>query len=193
MVRYFCVSLLIVCIPTLPAFSQTYSGGSPAERILGSPTAVRESVYGGSPAERISGWPTAVRESTYGSPAESISGWPTAVHESAPVRVLPAQEGCGSVVCGPNACEEVDSESTSCSHLYGGVEYLLWWQRGLRLPPLVTTSPVGTPREQAGVLGQPGTRILFGNSREDDNPLSGARFTLGYWLNCEHTVGIEAN
>ena len=41
-------------------------------------------------------------------------------------------------------------------------EYLLWWSNGNPLPPLVTTSPAGTPRPSAGVLGQPGTEIVYG-------------------------------
>ena len=32
-------------------------------------------------------------------------------------------------------------------------EYLLWWMKESPIPPLVTTSPFGTPRELAGVLG----------------------------------------
>ena len=32
-------------------------------------------------------------------------------------------------------------------------EFLLWWRRGDDMPPLVTTSPVGTPVGSAGVLG----------------------------------------
>jgi Putative beta barrel porin-7 (BBP7) len=79
------------------------------------------------------------------------------------------------------------------SALWGRAEYLYWWPQGQQVPPLVTSSPVGTPRQAAGVLGQPGTTILFGDSREGTDPLSGGRFTLGYWLDCAHTIGVEAN
>lgn len=72
-------------------------------------------------------------------------------------------------------------------------EYLSWWTRGMNSPPLVTTSPANTPQAQAGVLGQPGTRILFGNGDLADGARSGARFTFGKWLDPTHCSGIEVN
>src|SRR5260370_41905692 len=44
------------------------------------------------------------------------------------------------------------------------MEYLAWSVKGDRLPPLVTTSPAGTPQAQAGILGPPSTTVLFGDS-----------------------------
>jgi len=73
--------------------------------------------------------------------------------------------------------------------LYASGEYLLWWTRPANLPPLVTT---GTPASQ-GILGQPGTTLLFGGSAVDFGAQSGARFTAGYWLNCEETVALEGS
>jgi hypothetical protein len=69
-------------------------------------------------------------------------------------------------------------------------EYLLWWTKSLPLPPLLTTSPSGTPVGQAGVLGEPGTTVLFGGDSAR-NPRSGGRITVGAWLNPEQTVGVE--
>jgi hypothetical protein len=71
-------------------------------------------------------------------------------------------------------------------------EYLLWWLRGDRLPPLVTTSPSGTPVTAAGVLGAPGTQVLFGDQRVNGDSRSGGRITAGYWLDHGCTWGIEA-
>lgn len=69
-------------------------------------------------------------------------------------------------------------------------EYLLWWMKESPVPALVTTSPLGTPRELAGVLGAPGTAVLFGG---DGNPeRSGGRFTLGFWFDDEQTIGLES-
>jgi hypothetical protein len=70
-------------------------------------------------------------------------------------------------------------------------EYLLWWTKSSPLPPLVTTSPPGTPVGQAGVLGQPGTSVLFGGQDVSDNPRSGGRVTVGGWLNDCQTIGVE--
>ena len=61
---------------------------------------------------------------------------------------------------------------------YGGFwitgEYLNWSAKGDKLPPLVTTSPPGTPLAQAGVLGAPGTSVLFGDESVNDRWRSGA-------------------
>jgi hypothetical protein len=68
------------------------------------------------------------------------------------------------------------------SPIWVQAEYLLWRMRGNPLPPLVTTSPDGTPRSEAGVLGAPGTRVLFGGEQVDDDARSGFRTSLGVRL-----------
>ena len=40
---------------------------------------------------------------------------------------------------------------------------LLWWAKGGETPALLTTSPGATAQAQAGVLGQVGTSVLFGD------------------------------
>ncbi|MCE9552357.1 MAG: BBP7 family outer membrane beta-barrel protein [Planctomycetes bacterium] len=69
-------------------------------------------------------------------------------------------------------------------------EFLHWWINGDDTPPLVTTSPQGTPRNQAGVLGQPGTTVLFGGDELNDDGRSGARIVLGRRLtDCANLEG----
>jgi Putative beta barrel porin-7 (BBP7) len=71
-------------------------------------------------------------------------------------------------------------------------EYLYLWTKGDNLPPLVTTSPAGTVRSQAGVLGAPGTTVLLGGANAfDSNGTSGGRFTLGTWFNPQNTIGLQ--
>jgi hypothetical protein len=70
---------------------------------------------------------------------------------------------------------------------------LIWWTKGNRLPPLVTTSVAGTPRAAAGVLGQPGTSILFGDSTVNRMAKSGYRITLGRWMDDCRMRGIEGD
>ncbi|HKB01520.1 MAG TPA: BBP7 family outer membrane beta-barrel protein [Gemmataceae bacterium] len=70
-------------------------------------------------------------------------------------------------------------------------DYLGWWLTGSRLPPLVTAGPPGTPRPQAGVLGAPGTQVLFGDERVHDDYRSGVRITVGGWLDECRTTGFE--
>ena len=73
------------------------------------------------------------------------------------------------------------------------MEYLGWFVNGMHVPPLVTTSPLGTAQNQAGVIGQPGTEVLFGGSSLLTGLRSGGRLRFGTWLNCCETVGIEAD
>jgi hypothetical protein len=70
-------------------------------------------------------------------------------------------------------------------------EYLIGWFSGDRLPPLVTTSPAGTARINAGVLGGP-TATLFGGEVVNDDIRMGGRIGAGYWFTPERTFGIEA-
>lgn len=90
--------------------------------------------------------------------------------------------------CGDGeSCDTCDTCWEGCDpprDMWGRAEYLLWWIEGMDTPPLVTTSPVGTPAEQAGVL--PNAQILFGDEPIANGAQSGGRFTLGAWLDeCE--------
>src|SRR5262249_8719856 len=67
------------------------------------------------------------------------------------------------------------SDSLGNGRFRASADYLLWWTRGDRLPPLATTSPP----DLNGILG-PGTTILFGGDRLAPKERSGARFTGGY-------------
>jgi len=73
------------------------------------------------------------------------------------------------------------------------VDYLAWSVTGDRLPALVTTAPVGTPLGLAGVIGQPTTTVLFGNSTVNNDWRSGGRITAGYWFDPQRSRGIEAS
>ncbi|QDS95534.1 hypothetical protein FF011L_43310 [Roseimaritima multifibrata] len=70
-------------------------------------------------------------------------------------------------------------------------EYLHMWTDGMDVPPLVTTSPIGTPQDQAAILGMPGTTTLFGGSEINGGAVSGTRFQAGFWLVQDGSVGIE--
>jgi putative beta barrel porin BBP7 len=72
-------------------------------------------------------------------------------------------------------------------------DYLAWSVTGDKVPALVTTSPVGTALGAAGVLGQPGTTVLFGDSSVNKDWRSGGRITAGYWLDPQRSRGVEAS
>ena len=72
-------------------------------------------------------------------------------------------------------------------------EYLVWATQGQSVPPLVTSSPIGTAASDIGVLGAPGTELLFGGGGVDGVMRSGARLTAGYWFTPRQEQGIEAS
>jgi hypothetical protein len=78
------------------------------------------------------------------------------------------------------------------SGLWARADYLLWSMRGSELPPLVTTSPLGTAPANTGVLGLGTTEVLFGG-RQDNGFRSGGRFTLGFANDPRRGIGWEAS
>jgi len=73
------------------------------------------------------------------------------------------------------------------------VDYLSMWAKGNQVPPLVTTSPLGTPQADVGRLPVSATTsILFGDERVDVNQRNGARINIGYWLVDGEFWGVEA-
>jgi hypothetical protein len=86
---------------------------------------------------------------------------------------------CGSA-CGDGCCLPC-----CCLPIYASVEGLLWWSNGDHVPPLVTTSPVGTPFAQSGALNQPTTSILYGDDGLGDSLRGGVRVVVGTcWGQC---------
>ena len=76
--------------------------------------------------------------------------------------------------------------------LWVAADLLVWATSGSSLPPLVTSSPAGTPASQAGVVGQPGTSILSGNDWAAGTMRTGGRVTVGYWFDPRQLGGIDA-
>lgn len=86
---------------------------------------------------------------------------------------------CGSCQCGPPGWNWVR------------FEYLYWMMDGMTVPPLVTGSPTGTARTNAGVLGLPSTTVLFGDQEILDAGRSGLRARMGAYLDYSQCIGIE--
>ncbi len=76
-------------------------------------------------------------------------------------------------------------------HIWFRGEALLWWTKGGQTPALLTTSPASTPLAQAGVLGQPGTSVIFGDQELNQGLHGGTRITFGTWLGCCQENGLE--
>ena len=111
--------------------------------------------------------------------AASIAAAPSLVRGQTP----PAQSAAGLGCAG---------DCSAGNRFWLGADYLLWHVSGDRLPPLVTTSPNGTPLAQAGVLGNPATTVLFGGTRSNDGWRSGGRVQGGYWLDDRQASAVEA-
>jgi Putative beta barrel porin-7 (BBP7) len=112
--------------------------------------------------------------------------------DSLPTTAQPQSPEKGSCApCPPEApCE---FGCGPAGRIWVGAEYLWWAGKGDRLPPLVSSSPAGTPRAQAGVLGTPGAATLFGDEFFNNDLHSGGRLTVGLWLNDCRTWGVEAS
>ncbi len=110
---------------------------------------------------------------------------PVIIHEGHPYEggaILDGNNGA----CFDNACRP---------RIWGSVDYLLLFSKRANTPPLVTSSPAGTPIPASGVLGLPGTSVLLGGSAGDLSygGISGLRATLGFWLPGQQDVlGFEA-
>jgi hypothetical protein len=71
-----------------------------------------------------------------------------------------------------------------------GIEYLLWWTKSERFPPLLTVGNFADAVPAA--LGEPGTAELFGG-KVMQNAASGGRFSLTYWAIDPQVVCVDAN
>jgi hypothetical protein len=73
-------------------------------------------------------------------------------------------------------------------------DYLLWWLQSAPVSqPLLTTGPPSVISGlSSGILGNPGTEVLAGNSTMNSGPYSGFRINGG-WINCANTIGVEGS
>ncbi len=80
-------------------------------------------------------------------------------------------------------------EGPAESGWYFSGEYLVWFLREGRVPPLLTTSSFAS----GGRLGEPDTQVLYGDDRlqtRHEDRFVGTRITLG-WRDAEDTLGVE--
>jgi hypothetical protein len=132
--------------------------------------------------------------SQYGSPLDQGDGTcdPDAVPCEDPAGAFNrhlGKHGClGCLGCPMDLWDEVHAHR----RMWLQVDYLSMWAKGNNLPPLVTTSPIGTPQTQAGVLPVSATTsILYGDGRVNLDQRNGARIGFGYWLVDGEFFGIE--
>lgn len=76
-------------------------------------------------------------------------------------------------------------------HRWFSAEALLWWTSSVDMPVLATTSPQGTPANEAGVLGQ-NTSVLLGGGDIFGFAQGGVRLRAGKWFDKDDGSGILA-
>lgn len=131
---------------------------------------------------------------------------PAPGNRAGPPTVTGTGPSCGNGNCGNGTCNNGSCASSwTCNpfqccapcgpngRVWADAELLLWWTKGMAIPPLVTASPAGTPRNLAGVLGAPTTRVLLGDERLNDDMEPGFRVRAGLWLDDCQTCGIEGS
>lgn len=124
-----------------------------------------------------------MRAASLVSSASNVLGGPACDDPAGAMPLNYAEDTC----CGDGCC----GCCSACCHrhdVWASVEFLMWWAKGTPLPPLVTTSPQGTPQAQAGILGLPTTTTLFGDQLGGNKMQGGGRVAFGLWLDPEHNV-----
>jgi hypothetical protein len=102
--------------------------------------------------------------------------------------------GCAS--CGGGCGNEACASCAACpcglpGQFWIRSEYLIWWTEGMDTPALLTSSPPGTSQQNVGVLGVPGTQVLFGDEALFSDSRSGGRFRIGRWCDQCNWIGFE--
>lgn len=115
---------------------------------------------------------------------------PAAPLISAPAMALPSDSPAH-----PAATQTwvVDGVMPSRNVFWARAEYLQWWIEGMDVPPLLTASPPGTAQAATGVLGAPGTVVLFGDTAVNDESRMGFRLRAGAWLDDSQSWGVETS
>lgn len=133
-----------------------------------------------------------------------ITTQPEAVYiDEGPIEHGPSVGGCNCGSCGSGQCGSSCGGAcgSGCCGLFDSwqgkvwvrAEALSWWLGGYESTALVTTSPAGTNRNAAGVLGQAGTSVLFSGDDIGDSASAGGRYAIGTWLDPCREIGLEFN
>jgi len=103
-------------------------------------------------------------------------------------------DACGSPfgfdLCNPGGLGRRQLCIALPSHGWVSVEYLNWYQSGMETPALVTSSPVPTAQNLAGVLPL-ATTLYGGNNDILSDRMNGTRVRFGWWFANNPNLGIE--
>lgn len=87
-----------------------------------------------------------------------------------------------------------DDQPAGSMRTWIDADWLLWWISPSPAPqPLLTTGPLTNPiLNGSGIVGQPSTQLLAGQSAFNTGPYNGWRINAG-WINCSDTFGVEGS
>ncbi|MBI3411808.1 MAG: BBP7 family outer membrane beta-barrel protein [Planctomycetes bacterium] len=108
----------------------------------------------------------------------------------AKVEILHPGEGYPDDTPAPGQPIEGEHEGAGPLRFWFRGEYLLWFTKDARFPPLVTGGITTDPLP--GVIGQSGTSVLYGG-KIDYQDRNGGRFALGYFFNNKNTLSLEGS
>lgn len=140
-----------------------------------------------------------------GADAAATTPEPATIMQHTVHQADPAMEGVFAPYSGKSPCGEFDDpyndyfgdtriwRSVVLGRLWVEGDYLGWVTKGTTVPALATTSPGLPALNQAGVIGQAGTTVLYGDETIHDTWRSGGRFNFGYWFTPEHIGGLETH
>jgi hypothetical protein len=187
--------IVIPLPPTTGSTSLFADVGSPLNTAPG-----RLPTQPGAQPSGLLGFPGTAISTTAQTPAKPATPAPAA-KPAAPATPAPhtpnthllANGGCGAVACPPAACNLCCDPCGPPGRVWLDAGYWYGTITGQNVPPLVTAAPAGSPRTQAGALGQPGTTVLYPTGRVNDNWRSGFYLNAGVWLDDCQKCGIEGN
>ncbi|MEM9369497.1 MAG: BBP7 family outer membrane beta-barrel protein, partial [Planctomycetota bacterium] len=93
---------------------------------------------------------------------------------------------CDDFPC--DACREFEFQLIDRSEWMVSGQYLMWWSDGADAPPLVSTSDDGSPRADAGVIGNPTTEVLFGGEGLNRGLRNGIRILADRKVNADWRI-----
>jgi len=115
----------------------------------------------------------------------------TQIYAPQPTAVVPVPMPQMAPVMVPAPMPMVAAVCPPPTRHYANLDALGWWVKGDSLPALVTTAPLGTDQDVAGVLGEPTTSVLFGNQSVNTGLRWGGRGIGGVWLDNQQTFALE--
>jgi hypothetical protein len=182
---------LATCLPSLTWGQQVaYDDGSEADVYYFADESASHQVAATSDtsAAHTGDAPLTPTPDEYASPNDGVYGKTANGGWAEPTLVEP-EYGAHCDDCFDPGCIDWGNPKPCTRRNYFQGDYLMWWLKGDSAPPLATTSPLGTPIVDAGVL--PDADILFPNERIGADGRPGGRFTLGHWFDDCQDLAVE--